>query len=80
MKKLLLTAIKIATMTGCFNEPQSIELTGKDNKFQVEFLFEKDGIKMYRFMDGIHYHYFTSNGQTISTQTSGKTTYEEIIK
>ena len=80
MKKLLLTAIIIATMTGCFNEPQSIELTGKDNKFQVEFLFEKDGIKMYRFMDGSHYHYFTSNGQTISTQTSGKTTYEEIIK
>jgi hypothetical protein len=79
MKKALLI-ILVATMTGCFNEPQSIELTGKDNKFQVEFLFEKDGIKMYRFMDGSHYHYFTSNGQTISTQTSGKTTYEEIIK
>ena len=80
MKKILLTAIVITTMTGCFKEPQSIGLAGKDNKFQVEFLFEKDGIKMYRFMDGSHYHYFTSNGQTISTQTSGKTTYEEIIK
>ena len=80
MKRILLTAIVIATMTGCFNEPQSIELAGKDNKFEVEYLFEKDGIKMYRFMDGRHYHYFTSNGQTISTQTSGKTTYEEIIK
>ena len=80
MKRILLTAIVIATMTGCFNEPQSIELAGKDNKFEVEYLFEKDGIKMYRFMDGSHYHYFTSNGQTISTQTSGKTTYEEIIK
>jgi ABC-type ATPase with predicted acetyltransferase domain len=78
--KEILFVILTTTLVGCFNEPQSIELAGKDNKFEVEYLFEKDGIKMYRFMDGSHYHYFTTNGETIGTQTSGKTTYEERIK
>jgi hypothetical protein len=67
-------------LSGCFNEPQSIEHTGKDDKFQIEYLFEKDGIKMYRFMDGSHYHYFTTNGETMSEQQNGKTTYEERIE
>lgn len=79
MKKLLLILL-IATMSGCFNEPQSIEHTGKDDKFQIEYLFEKDGIKMYRFMDGSHYHYFTTNGETMSEQQNGKTSYEERIE
>ena len=78
MKRILVTLTAL-TLTGCFNEPQSIERMGKDYKFEVEYLFEKDGIKMYRFMDGSHYHYFTTQGETISTQQKGKTTYEERI-
>jgi hypothetical protein len=39
---------------------------------------------MYRFYDGMHYHYFTSKGETITTQTSGgaknETRYQENIK
>jgi hypothetical protein len=79
MKKILFVILTI-TMTGCFNEPQSVEHMGKDDKFQIEYLFEKDGVKMYRFMDGSHYHYFTTNGETMTTQQNGKTTYEERIK
>jgi hypothetical protein len=67
-------------ISGCYNEPQSVERTGKDFKFEVEFLFEKDGIKMYRFYDGGHSHYFTTGGQTITEQQSGKTYYEERIE
>ena len=67
-------------LSGCFKEPQSIERTGKDFEFQVEFLFEKDGVKMYRFFDGGHSHYFTTSGETMTQQTSGKTSYEECIK
>lgn len=78
--KQILTLLAIITLTGCYNEPQSIDRVGKNDKFEVEFLFEKDGIKMYRFVDGSHYHYFTTQGETISTQTSGKATYEERIK
>ena len=68
----------------CSNDPMSKERLGKDDVFEVEYLFEKDGVKMYRFEDGGRYHYFTSRGETISTQqnSSGKTTtyHEENIK
>lgn len=66
-------------LSGCLNEPQSVEHIGKDDKFQIEYLFEKDGIKMYRFYDGGNYHYFTTGGETMTEQSSGKTTYEERI-
>jgi hypothetical protein len=47
---------------------------------EVDLLFEKDGIKMYRFFDNGHFHYYTNRGETLSTQQSGKTTYQENIK
>jgi hypothetical protein len=79
MKKLF--GIGIAMMllvTSCYKAPQSTETIG--NGFQVEFLFEKDGIKVYRFSDGGHSHYFTSTGETISLQSNGKSTRDENIK
>ena len=63
----------------CINEPMSKEQLGKGDGFEVEYLFEKDGIKVYRFWDGGHYHYFTSKGETISVQSAGKTRYSENI-
>jgi hypothetical protein len=68
----------------CSNDPMSKERLGKDDVFEVEYLFDKDGVKVYRFEDGGRYHYFTTKGETISTQqnSSGKTTtyHEENIK
>jgi hypothetical protein len=64
----------------CINEPMSTERLGKGDGFEVEYLFDKDGVKVYRFWDNGHYHYFTTKGETISTQTAGKTTYSENIK
>ena len=80
--KIFFGALILGTfmLSGCFNEPQSIEHTGIDDKVQIDFLFEKDGIKMYRFFDGGHAHYFTTNGETMTIQHSGKTSYEERIK
>ena len=65
-------------LSGCIKESQSSETLGKG--FKVEFLFEKDGIKVYRFTDGGNSHYFTSRGETMTPQSSGKTTYEENIQ
>ena len=84
MKKILAIWIVFITLGAilfgaCTTEPMSKEQLGKDDGFEVEYLFEKDGIKVYRFWDGGHYHYFTSKGETISTQTVGKTTYSENI-
>ena len=42
-------------------------------------MFEKDGVKVYRFYDG-KYHYFTTNGETISNKKNGKSDYDENIK
>lgn len=64
----------------CTNEPISSERVGKDSEIKVDYLFEKDGVKVYRFIDGGRVHYFTTNGETISTQTEGKQSYQENIK
>jgi hypothetical protein len=78
MKKLLIlaTAILAITLTSCSGDAISSETKGD---FKVEFLFEKDGIKVYRFRDGSRSHYFTNKGETTTTQNSGKSTYEETI-
>jgi len=78
MKKILGLLLAGVLLTGCYKDPQSSTTEG--NGFQVEFLFEKDGIKMYRFFDGGKHHYFTTTGETISPQHSGKTKYDENIK
>jgi hypothetical protein len=78
MKKILLAAAIVAAFTGCLSDPQSTKIEG--NGIKVEFLFEHDGIKVYRFLDGGHAHYFTDRGETMSAQGNGKTYYEETIK
>jgi hypothetical protein len=78
MKKLLLVIVITFMFVGCYKEGQSSESLG--NGFSVEFLFEKDGIKVYRFSDGGRSHYFTSKGETISIQSNGKTTTDENIE
>lgn len=77
MKKLLVILISAVLLTGCVKSPLSSSKEGKD--FIVEFLFEKDGIKVYRFRDAGHAHYFTSKGETISTQREGKKSFDETI-
>lgn len=78
MKKVFLFLFVTVLLTSCYKDPQSSEKTGID--IQVDFLFEKDGVKVYRFFDGGHAHYFTTQGETISPQKSGKSEYDENIK
>jgi hypothetical protein len=73
-----LTLAVALLLTSCINEPMSVEHTGKNDEFKVEYLFEKDGIKVYRFYDG-RYHYFTTGGTTMSTYHESKQTYTEEI-
>ena len=77
MKKIFLAmwvTVTGITITGCHKDPQAMSTEGND--IQVEFLFEKDGVKVYRFHDG-RYHYFTTRGETM---TSCKSNYEENIQ
>jgi hypothetical protein len=64
---------KIGVHTGGINAP-----SGED--FEVVFLFEKDGIQIYRFRDAGEYRYFSiGNGKFLPqdqsrTTSTGKTT------
>jgi hypothetical protein len=78
MKKILIILAAVVTLQSCKKDPQSVHHVG--NGFQVEFLFEHNGIKMYRFSDNGNAHYFTSQGETIIRQHKGKHHYDEHIK
>ena len=85
MKKILaiyiiFIALGVIIFGACTSEPISSERVGKDSEIKVDYLFQKDGVKVYRFIDGGRVHYFTTNGETISTQTEGKQSYQENIK
>lgn len=76
MKKLIIIAF-IVTFTSCLEKPVSKSVEGKG--VEVELLFEKDGVKVYRFWDNGSVHYYTNKGETITTQKEDKNEYEENI-
>ncbi len=79
MKKLLILVSITLTLSSCVGE--GIEKTSTNNdEFDVTYLFEKDGIKVYRFSDGMTDHYFTTGGETITTQGTSKSHHEENIQ
>lgn len=55
--KLLISIILI--FYSCLNIGKPIEST-KQNDFEIEFLFEKDGCKIYRFYDAGRYIYWSN--------------------
>jgi hypothetical protein len=79
MKKIIGLFLISITLVSCMGEGIEKSKTNND-EYQVTYLFEKDGIKVYRFSDGMREHYFTSRGETMTTQQSGKTDYQENIK
>jgi hypothetical protein len=79
MKKLLVVLLVAVTLLSC--RGKALETKQSNNsEFEVELLFEHDGVKVYRFWDSSSFHYFTSKGETMTSQKSGKTTYEENIQ
>lgn len=77
MKKIIIILAICASLTSCqqYKPAQSTETQG--NGFQVEFLFQQDLVKVYRFRDGGRTHYFTSKGETITTFKTGKNSYTD---
>jgi hypothetical protein len=72
-----IVAFFLVVFTACEKQAQSS--TTRGNNIEVEFLFEQDSVKVYRFFDG-GYHYFTTRGETMTTQRKGKTSHEENIR
>jgi hypothetical protein len=67
----------LVVFTACEKQAQSSAIRG--NNIEVEFLFEQDSVKVYRFFDG-GYRYFTTRGEIMTTQRKGKTSHEENIR
>ena len=69
-------------MTSCKGDAKN---SIQDGDFKIEFLFEKDGCKMYRFKDGSKYIYWSNcDGRTEyyyyqSTGKSGYIDYEQSV-
>lgn len=74
MKKFILVLALAYSMilTGCEKAGTPAQTDGAKHDFDVQFLFETDGVKVYRFFDAGEYIYFTNaNGKT-SYVTGGK--------
>lgn len=55
MKKLILLLI-VVFLSSCYNDSQE---TIQNGNFKVEYLFEQNGCKMYRFRDGGRFVYWS---------------------
>lgn len=79
---VILIAILAIMMTSC--KKVAVSSSTEGNQVQVDLIFVKDDVKMYRFEDNGRYHYFTSRGETMTTQSEGsgknETHYEENIQ
>lgn len=70
MKKIIFVLIAMLVFCSCRKEAQSTYATS-NVEIRVDYLFEVDEIKVYRFFDGGHAVYFTSRkGETTSEYTT----------
>lgn len=80
MKTLLVIAAICCLLSSCKGKAkESIQ----DGDFEVEFLFEKDGCKMYRFKDGGRYIYWSNccgKTQSDKTYNNGKSSHTDHME
>lgn len=77
MKALYL--ILLVLLVSC-KEPAQETVSSTNSNIKLDFLFEHDGCKMYRFLDGGRWIYWTDcSGQVTSewTQNHGKASSQE---
>jgi hypothetical protein len=78
MKRLALCGLLVAVAAiGCRKDAQQKQATSNSN-FELELLFERDGMKVYRFYDGNAVYICDVRGtvQWDETRSNGKTTYK----
>ncbi|OFX59276.1 MAG: hypothetical protein A2066_01485 [Bacteroidetes bacterium GWB2_41_8] len=57
---LLICSASLLFSCGIMRQPVSTTVPANNDTYQVEYLFEHDGCKVYRFEDRGHYVYFTN--------------------
>jgi hypothetical protein len=77
MKRLFILVVIVLLFAGCAKRGEYVHFMANDN-FEVNLIFEVDGVKVYRFKDAGHYHYFAvrnTSAMLESVHTNGKVTY-----
>lgn len=71
MKTLVALGL-VLSLGGCYGDPEASR-TSTNPDFNLHQLFEVDGCKVYRFMDGWQARYFvTCQGRTMHSEFCGK--------
>lgn len=71
-----------AWLSSCVSQiPLTREKPANNSSYQVEYLFEHEGCKVYRFMDMGHYIYFTNcEGDVTSVESDSVRTVNRISR
>lgn len=82
MKTIIAVLLIAITATACNTQiPLTKGVSDNNRTYEIEYLFEHDGCKVYRFWDNGHHVYFTNcQGSTssISNDSIPHRTYNEI--
>jgi hypothetical protein len=72
MKNMIFALLAFSVFVGCYTQEPIARQAPRNNKtYEVEYLFEHDGCKVYRFEDRGRDVYFTScRGETVSMTDS----------
>ena len=77
MEKLIRSLIPVLVIAGLFScasqRPISKLIPSNNETYEVEYLFEHDGCKVYRFKDHGHYVYFTNCSNSTSSVENDST-------
>lgn len=79
MKKLMIACL-LLVLTSCAEKGEPVSVSDSVSNFDVEKLFEVEGISVYRFYDGAQRVYFTNRKGEVYTEktyTNGKATVKE---
>lgn len=80
MKRILVVLALLTAACDDERKPLTIQQTSNPT-YQVAYLFEQDGCRVYRFEDELRYRYFvTCAGSTSQQIQNGKTTRPDDIQ
>jgi hypothetical protein len=74
MKRIVFVLIGALVFAGCAKKGTQVEVQKSIDSFEVVFLFEKDGLQVYRFYDAHEYRYFTIGSGSFQPQMQERTT------
>lgn len=78
---LLLLGTLVLLFYSCYSSvPITVNKAPNNQTYNIAYLFEKDGYKMYRFRDDDRYVYFTTkNGSTTTVKDDSVKTMIQVI-